>query len=116
MVNKGLKVAVLEANRVLNGTTGHTQENGWWEIMKLLDWVFTRRRGIKATFDKFPNSLVILRLINHYYFVYYVDWSKTDQIVTRVDFEEMGLLINRELGMEKRYLERKSIDKSYWVK
>ncbi|MBP2080107.1 hypothetical protein [Oceanobacillus polygoni] len=56
--------------------------------------------------------MVVLRLINHYYFVYSVDWSKADQIVT-IDLEGMGLLINRELGMEKAYMERKFIDKSY---
>ncbi|MFC7395285.1 hypothetical protein [Scopulibacillus cellulosilyticus] len=76
--------------------------------MKLLDWQFTRRRGIKAIFDEFPNSVVIFRLINHFYFVYTIDWSKDDRIVTKADLDKMGILINRELGTEQGYLNRKS--------
>ncbi|TCP25583.1 hypothetical protein EV207_12113 [Scopulibacillus darangshiensis] len=77
--------------------------------MQLLDWGYTWRRGIKARFDTFPHSVVTLRLINDYYFVYSVEWSEDDQVVTKADSEKMGLLINRELGMEREYLRRKSV-------
>ncbi len=73
-----------------------------------MKWEFTKRHGIKAQFDKLPNSIVIFRSINYYYFVYSIDWSENDQVVTRGDLEEMGLLMNRELGKEGEYLNRKS--------
>ena len=76
--------------------------------MRLLDWGFTRRNGIKAKFDRFPKSIVIFRRINQYYFVYTVDWSVNGSVVTKADLETMGLLMNIELGLETGYLNRKS--------
>ncbi|MFC4799565.1 hypothetical protein ACFPA1_09365 [Neobacillus sp. GCM10023253] len=76
--------------------------------MNLLDYKFTWRYGIKAKFDRFPGSTVIFRPIKGYYYVYTVDWSVMDPVVTKADLEKMGLLINIELGLEKGYLNRKS--------
>lgn len=76
--------------------------------MKIMYWEFTKRGGVKARFNKFPNSTVIFRLINSYYFVYTVDWSKMDRVITRTDLEKAELLINRELGLEREFLNRKS--------
>jgi len=76
--------------------------------MELLDWGYTRRYNIKAYFSKFPHSLVVFRQIKDYYFVYQVHWKELDPVVTRDDLEEMELLLNQELGLEKAYLNRKS--------
>lgn len=74
----------------------------------MITWEFTKRGGVKARFDKFPNSTVIFRFIHSYYFVYTVDWSEMDEVITRMDLEGAELLINRELGLEDKFLNRKS--------
>lgn len=76
--------------------------------MKLLHWEFTKRRGIKAKFDYFPCSTAIFRPINHYYFIYNIQWEKSDPAATRSHLDEMEWLINKELGTQENYLERKS--------
>ncbi|WP_277988132.1 hypothetical protein [Halobacillus kuroshimensis] len=37
-----------------------------------------------------------------------VDWHEQDPVITQEDREGMQLLINRELGREKEYNQRKS--------
>lgn len=82
--------------------------------MKIMYWEFTKRGGVKVRFNKFPNSTVIFRLINSYYFVYTVDWSKMDCVITRTNLEKAELLINRELGLEREFLNRKSsLERTY---
>ncbi|MFD1735369.1 hypothetical protein ACFSCX_02210 [Bacillus salitolerans] len=76
--------------------------------MKLLNWSYTKRYNIKARYDYCPFSSVIFRPINEYYFVYIINWSEKDPIVTREHLALMELLINRELGTEEHYLSRKS--------
>lgn len=76
--------------------------------MNLVDWKYTKRHGIEAKFDRFPNSMVIFRPVNHYYFVYNIRWSSLDEVVTRGNLENMELALNRALGMEKSYLKRTS--------
>ena len=79
--------------------------------MKMMYWEYAKCGRVKARFDKFPNSTVIFRLIKSYYFVYTVDWSETDHVITKIDLEEAALLINRELGLEEEFLNRKSAKK-----
>ncbi|MCA1056032.1 hypothetical protein LCM10_13620 [Rossellomorea aquimaris] len=75
--------------------------------MNLKKWGFTRRNSIKAEFDLFPHSLVILRKIRTFYFVYQVHWSPLDPVVETNHLEEMELLVNRELGFEHAYVSRR---------
>lgn len=76
-------------------------------MMNLSKWGFTRFNSIKAEFDHFPHSLVILRKIRNYYFVNKVHWSQLDPVVETHHLEEMELLVNRELDLEKYYLNRR---------
>jgi hypothetical protein len=75
----------------------------------LTNWGFTRRNSIKAEFDDFPHSLVILRKVKFFYFVYQVHWSSLDPIVETRHLEEMELLVNKELGYESYYLNRRKM-------
>lgn len=75
--------------------------------MKLTKWSYTKRYNIKALFDMYPNSLVIFRQIKNYYFVYTVQWSFKDPVVTKNALEEMEMLLNQEIGTDKEYRQRK---------
>ncbi|MGM0847196.1 MAG: hypothetical protein ACQEUT_19745 [Bacillota bacterium] len=77
--------------------------------MELIRWSYSKRFNIKASFDRFPNSTVLFRKIKGYYFVYNVFWSSADPIVTRSDLIEMELLLNRDLGSEDEYINRRSL-------
>ncbi|TYS15002.1 hypothetical protein FZC78_17055 [Rossellomorea vietnamensis] len=77
--------------------------------MKLTRWSYSRRFNIKASFDSFPHSTVLFRKIKGYYFVYNVYWSPDDPVVTRRELIEMELLLNRELGSEEEYINRRSL-------
>ncbi|OCA80929.1 hypothetical protein [Pseudobacillus wudalianchiensis] len=76
--------------------------------MRLKKWTYSRRYNIKAIFDKFPHSNVIFRTINQFYFVYIVNWSEKDPVVTRADLEQMEQLLNEEMGTAFFYHQRKS--------
>jgi hypothetical protein len=75
--------------------------------MELTKWSYTKRDNIKALFDAYPNSVVIFRKIKNYYFVYTVQWSMSDPVVTKSALEDMEWLLNHELGMEEDYGGRK---------
>ncbi|PLT31535.1 hypothetical protein [Peribacillus deserti] len=77
--------------------------------MNLLRWSYSKRNHIRASFDSYPNTLVIFRRIRGYYFAYTMDWSPDDPTVSKEDLENMELLLNRELGSEVEYLARRSI-------
>lgn len=77
-------------------------------LVKLKRWAYSRRYNIKAVFDKFPNSNVIFRTINQFYFIYIVNWSEKDPVVTRLDLERMEKLLNEEMGTSLFYRQRKS--------
>lgn len=79
--------------------------------MKLIKWSYTKRYNIKAQFDEYPNSVVVFRQIKEYYFVYTVNWSMIDPIVTKNALEEMEWLLNKELGTQVGYLQRKFFKK-----
>lgn len=74
--------------------------------MELLDWSYTKKYNIKASFSPFIHSQVIFRQIKDYYFVYTVRWSEKDPVVNRTHLEEMELQINRVLGTEEDYRSR----------
>ena len=76
--------------------------------MELIKWSYTKRYNIKAQFNMYPNSLVVFRRIKNYYFVYTVQWSMKDPIVTKSVLEEMEWQLNRELGSEEDYRKRKN--------
>lgn len=75
--------------------------------MNLLHWSYMKRHQVKALYDAFPNSPVILRKIKSYYVIYYVQWSKLDPPVHTSDLEAMELLLNREFNHEENYRGRK---------
>lgn len=63
---------------------------------------------VRAYFDRFPNSTIYLRRVRRFYIVYSLDWHADDPLVNKEDREEMQELVNRELGREKEYNQRKS--------
>jgi hypothetical protein len=75
--------------------------------MKLTNWSYTKRYNIKAQFDVFPNSVVIFRQIKDYYFVYTVNWSLSDPVVSKTSLEQMEWLLNKELDSLESYSRRK---------
>ena len=75
--------------------------------MNLTKWSYTKRYNIKAEFDVFPNSVVIFRQIKDYYFVYTVNWSLSDPVVSKTVLGEMEWLLNKELGTLENYSLRK---------
>ncbi|MBT2639408.1 MULTISPECIES: hypothetical protein [unclassified Bacillus (in: firmicutes)] len=75
--------------------------------MKLTKWSYTKRYNIKAQFDVFPNSVVLFRQIKEYYFVYTVNWSLKDPVVSKSELAEMERLLNKELGTLESYRQRK---------
>ncbi|MEH7886737.1 hypothetical protein V7654_20745 [Bacillus sp. JJ1609] len=79
--------------------------------MELTKWSYSKRYNIKAQFNEYPNSLVVFRRIKNYYFVYTVQWSMNDPFVTKKALEEMEWLLNRELGTEEDYRQRKQFRK-----
>ncbi|ELK47359.1 hypothetical protein D479_07917 [Halobacillus sp. BAB-2008] len=63
---------------------------------------------VRGYFDRFPNSTVYFRRIRRFYIVYIVDWDERDPVVEKEDRDGMQELINKELGREKEYNQRKS--------
>ncbi|WP_241773393.1 hypothetical protein [Bacillus sp. LL01] len=76
--------------------------------LKLERYSYMKRNRLKAFFDHFPDSPVIFSKIGSYYFVYVIQWSEYDPIVLREDLEEMEWLINKELGLQEEYQNRRS--------
>ncbi|SEA46552.1 hypothetical protein SAMN05421743_1053 [Thalassobacillus cyri] len=76
--------------------------------MKLIRWAYDRRGVVRGYFDQFPNTTFYLKRIRNYYFLCAVDWSKSDPEITEEHREEINILINRELGREQAYLQRKT--------
>lgn len=79
--------------------------------MKLIKWSYKKRNNIKAQFDVFPYSLVLFRKIKNYYFVYTVQWSDKDPVITKTELEEMEIILNQEIGADKEYQQRKQYKK-----
>lgn len=75
--------------------------------MEIKKWSYTKRYNIKAVFDEYPGSIVIFRQIKNYYFVYTVKWSTSDPVVSKKALEEMEWLLNKELGTDGEYRNRK---------
>lgn len=76
--------------------------------IQLVRWSYSRRKMVRGYFDKFPNSTVFFRRIRRFYIVYMVDWCEDDPVISQDDRERMQFLINRELGRENEYKQRKS--------
>jgi diacylglycerol kinase (ATP) len=76
--------------------------------MELIKWSYTKRQNIKAIFDYCPSSTVIFRPIRDFYFIYIVNWSESDPVITKDKLATMEQLLNKELGTENEYLNRKS--------
>lgn len=74
--------------------------------MELIHWSYMRRHQVRALFDQYPSSPVVLRKIGGYYFVYHVKWAPSDPEVSISDLKKMELLINREFGSEQHYRAR----------
>ncbi|GGC94268.1 hypothetical protein GCM10007216_26260 [Thalassobacillus devorans] len=76
--------------------------------MKILRWAYDRRGVVRGYFDRFPHTTFYLKRIRNYYFLSAADWNESDPEVTPADREEINILINRELGREHAYLQRKT--------
>ncbi|KGP72871.1 hypothetical protein [Pontibacillus yanchengensis] len=79
--------------------------------MNLVRWSYARRNTIRGYFDKFPNSTFYFRRIRNYFSLQSLDWHEEDPEVSPSDREEMQLLLNRTLGREKAYKNRRAINK-----
>ncbi|KIL47855.1 hypothetical protein [Jeotgalibacillus campisalis] len=76
--------------------------------MNLVRWTFAGRGKIRAYFDIFPASTVVLSKIKSYYFVQNVRWNESDPIVDREALVEMERIINREMETLDAYNERRN--------
>jgi hypothetical protein len=79
--------------------------------MEITKWSYTKKYNIKAIFNEYPNSIVIFRQIKDYYFIYTVKWALSDPVVTKYALKEMEWLLNRELGTEESYRQRKDFNR-----
>ncbi|PBB05001.1 hypothetical protein [Salimicrobium humidisoli] len=79
--------------------------------MKMIRWSYSRRKVVRAYFDKFPGSTFYFRRIRSYFYLYSSDWSKEDPLLEEGDQEEMQLLVNESLGRKEAYRNRKSLKK-----
>lgn len=76
--------------------------------IELVRWSYSRRKMVRGYFDKFPNSTIYFRRIRRYYVVYSLDWNEIDPVMNKEDREQMQVLLNRELGREIEYNQRRS--------
>ncbi len=63
---------------------------------------------MRGYFDKFPNSVIYFRRIRRFYIIYHLDWDPRDPVLSTEDREIMQWLLNKELGRESEYQQRKS--------
>ena len=63
---------------------------------------------MRGYFDKFPNSVIYFRRIRRFYIIYHLDWDPIDPVLSTEDREIMQWLLNKELGRESEYQQRKS--------
>ncbi|WP_199484576.1 hypothetical protein [Peribacillus glennii] len=75
--------------------------------MELIKWSYFRRNEVKALFDSHPNSPVRFRRVKTYYFTHSADWSLDDPVITKAHMEQMELLLNRSMGFEPGYLNKR---------
>lgn len=76
--------------------------------MNLLQWGYTKKHNIIAFYDYCPNSSVIFRQIQDYYFIYIINWSENDPVISKKELIVMEQLLNKELGTIEAYEKRKS--------
>ncbi|PPA71888.1 hypothetical protein [Jeotgalibacillus proteolyticus] len=76
--------------------------------MKLIRWTYAGRGRIRAYFDLFPASTVVLSKIRTFYFVRQVQWNERDPVVAKKHLQEMEYLINEELDTIEAYKKRRS--------
>lgn len=76
--------------------------------MEMIRWSYSRRKVVRAYFDKFPGSTFYFRRIRSYYYLYSSEWSRNDPVINKDDKEQMHLLINDVLGRKQAYENRKS--------
>ena len=75
--------------------------------MKIIHYSYKKRGRIEFWFDQWPNSPVVFTPIKDYCFIRVVKWNQLDPLVTRIDLGEMELMVNKYLGREQYYLQRK---------
>ncbi|MDG5470425.1 hypothetical protein P6709_01610 [Jeotgalibacillus sp. ET6] len=76
--------------------------------MNLVRWTFAGRGKIRAYFDDFPASTVVLSKIRSYYFIRHVKWDETDPIVDKNALTQMEMIINREMETLDAYNQRRN--------
>ncbi|WP_227395421.1 hypothetical protein [Jeotgalibacillus aurantiacus] len=70
--------------------------------MNLIRWSYAGRGRIRAYFEEIPHSTVFLSRIRNKYFVRYVDWHRSDPVVSRDDLAVMERIINDEQQLNDR--------------
>lgn len=79
--------------------------------MKLFHWSYTRKYQIKGIFDTFPDTVVVFRQINGYYFINTMKGLNPIDLPTRKHYVQMEYLINKELGTLPAYKNRRALQK-----
>ena len=78
-------------------------------MMHLLNWSYTRKYQIKGIFDLFPDTVVIFRKINGYYFIRTMKGLDSLSLPTRNHYVQMEYLVNKELGTLPAYKNRRAL-------
>lgn len=79
--------------------------------MKLLHWSYTRKYQVKSVFDLFPDTVVVFRQINGYYFINTMKGLYPLELPTRQHYVQMEYLVNKELGTLPAYKNRRALRK-----
>ncbi|HLG27275.1 MAG TPA: hypothetical protein VI423_05775 [Paenisporosarcina sp.] len=84
-------------------------------MLKLIHWSYAKKYQVKATFDEFPDMILVFRTIGSYYFVFTTTGSVGHTYLSCKDYVEMELLVNEQLQTLPAYIKRKSAGEMEWV-
>lgn len=79
--------------------------------MKIIHWSYTRKYQVKGVFDAFPDTVVVFRQINGYYFISTMKGLNPLELPNRKHYVQMEYLINKELGTLPAYKKRRALQK-----
>ncbi|REB07254.1 hypothetical protein DVB69_10425 [Sporosarcina sp. BI001-red] len=79
--------------------------------MQIIHWSYTRKYQVKSVFDSFPDTVVVFRQINGYYFINTMSGLDPQLLPSRKDYVQMEYLINKELGTLSAYKNRRALQK-----
>lgn len=77
--------------------------------MKINHWSYTCKYQVKCVFDLFPDTVVVFRKINGYYFINSMKGLDPLSLPTRKSYVQMEYLINKELDTLSAYKNRRAL-------